>query len=113
MRAIGADQPLRASANNHWVHKLARAGFAAKGVVYFLVGTLALQAAFSGGKPAGKEGATREIGNLPFGDVLLVITGIGLLGYALWRAIEAAFDPDHEGALLRVAHVVSSVVHGS
>ncbi|HMJ13523.1 MAG TPA: DUF1206 domain-containing protein [Polyangiaceae bacterium] len=113
MRAISAGQPLRDSANHHWVHKLARAGFAAKGVVYFLVGTLALQAAFSGGKPQGKEGATREIGNLPFGDALLVVTGIGLLGYALWRVIGAAFDPDHEGVLHRIAHVVSSVVHGS
>ncbi|HEY6556404.1 MAG TPA: DUF1206 domain-containing protein [Polyangiaceae bacterium] len=118
MRAISAGQPLRDTANHGWVHTLARAGYAAKGVVYLLVGILAFQAATSGGKPAGKEGATREIGNLPFGDALLVLTGIGLGGYALWRLISAVFDPDHEGTdasgiVRRVGYGVSSVVHAS
>ncbi len=118
MRAIDAGQPLRDTANHSWVHKLARVGYATKGVVYSLVGILALQAATSGGKPTGKEGATREIGSLPFGDVLLVLTGIGLAGYALWRVIGAVLDPDHDGSdakgvFTRVGHFVSGLLHGS
>lgn len=118
MRAISAGQPLRDTANHSWVHKLARVGYATKGVVYALVGILALQAATSGGKPTGKEGATREIGTLPFGDVLLVLTGIGLAGYALWRLIGAVLDPEHDGSdakgiFHRIGHFVSAVLHGS
>ena len=44
-----------------WIERLARAGYVAYGVVYVLVGILAVQAAFVGvGKAASQEGALRR-----------------------------------------------------
>ncbi|WP_405773985.1 DUF1206 domain-containing protein [Streptomyces sp. NBC_00859] len=71
----------------------ARAGFAARGVIYVLVGVLALRIAFSdgGGAQADRGGAIAEIAHRPFGHVLLWILGIALAGMALWRLSEAFF----------------------
>jgi Domain of Unknown Function (DUF1206) len=55
-----------------WIERLARVGYVAYGVVYVLVGVLALQAAFGGGGAAtGQEGALRSILLAPLGKVLL------------------------------------------
>jgi hypothetical protein len=70
----------------------ARAGLTAWGVIYLLVGVLALQIAFGDGKQqADRGGALAEISDKPFGAVLLWALGAGLVGMALWRLSEAAF----------------------
>ncbi|MEU8578853.1 DUF1206 domain-containing protein [Streptomyces asoensis] len=70
----------------------AKAGFAARGVIYLLVGLLALQIAFGdSGHEADRRGALAEIAEKPFGSVLLWALGIGLVGMALWRLSEAVF----------------------
>ncbi|MFF4243037.1 DUF1206 domain-containing protein [Streptomyces sp. NPDC001822] len=71
----------------------ARAGFVARGVIYLLVGILALRIAFSdgGGKQADRGGAIAEIAEKPFGSVLLWALGLALAGMALWRLSEALF----------------------
>ncbi|MFJ5269532.1 DUF1206 domain-containing protein [Streptomyces sp. NPDC088358] len=70
----------------------ARAGLTARGVIYLLVGALALQIAFGdSGKQADRGGALAEIAQKPFGAVLLWALGIGLVGMALWRLSEAVF----------------------
>ncbi|MET8946391.1 DUF1206 domain-containing protein [Streptomyces sp. NPDC004542] len=70
----------------------ARAGLAARGVIYLLVGVLALQIAFGGsGKQADRSGALAELARHPFGAVVLWAVGIGLAGMALWRLSEALF----------------------
>lgn len=70
----------------------ARAGFAARGVIYALIGVLSLRIAFSGGgEQADRGGAIAEIAQKPFGTVLLWLLGIALAGMALWRLSEAAF----------------------
>ncbi|MFE2379634.1 DUF1206 domain-containing protein [Streptomyces sp. NPDC059398] len=71
----------------------ARAGFAARGVIYILVGVLAVRIAFSdgGGAQADRGGAIAEIAHRPFGHVLLWVLGIALAGMALWRLSEALF----------------------
>lgn len=77
---------------------LARAGYAAKGVVYGLVGGLALLAAFnSGGQTTGSRGALRSLLDQPFGQVLLGVIAAGLAGYALWCFVRAVFDPERDG----------------
>lgn len=97
---IGHQVKMRApSSAGEGVEKLARAGYAAKGAVYMTLGVLAVQAAVgSGGKVTGGEGAVQQIGSQPFGAVLLVLTAIGLAGYALWRGVEAVLDPEHKGS---------------
>ncbi|MGV2829693.1 DUF1206 domain-containing protein [Myxosarcina sp. GI1(2024)] len=81
------------------MEKLARFGYVAKGVVYLLIGILAVLAAFSvgGGKTTGTSGALRTVAAQPFGTVLLLLIGIGLFGYVIWRLIQAIKDPEHKG----------------
>lgn len=77
---------------------LARFGYVAKGFVYAAIGILALLAAFSiGGKTTDSNGALGAIANQPFGQILLALIAIGLVGYVIWRLIEAVKDPDNKG----------------
>jgi hypothetical protein len=70
---------------------LARAGRVSRGVVYGVIGILALKLALGdGGKAANQQGALKTIAHTPFGTVLLVLMAVGLAGYALWRLTRAA-----------------------
>lgn len=81
-----------------WFERLARLGYASKGLVYFIVGFLAAQAAFSiGGRTTDTSGALSEIVNQPFGKFLLFLVTIGIIGYALWRIVQTILDPEHQG----------------
>ena len=74
-----------------WIERLARFGYASKGAVYFLVGLLAVQAAFGpGGEKTGTEGALKTLVKQPFGQLLLGLVAFGLISYAMWRFVEAA-----------------------
>lgn len=80
------------------LEKLVRLGYATKGVVYGLIGLLALKAAFgSGGKTTDSAGVLQTIAAQPFGQILLAAVCIGLIGYALWRFIETFLDPENKG----------------
>jgi hypothetical protein len=107
MKLNDIEQPARQAAAHPWVEKLARLGHAAKGTVYFIVGLLAAQAAFGvGGKTTDSSGALEEIINQPFGKFLLGIVTVGLIGYALWRLVEAIFEPEkssQDGNAKRIA----------
>ncbi|MFB2769988.1 DUF1206 domain-containing protein [Pelatocladus sp. BLCC-F211] len=91
-------QPVRQATSHPWVERLARLGYAAKGLVYFVVGLLAAQAAFgSGGKTTDTSGALETIVIQPFGRFLLGIVTLGLIGYALWRLVQTILDPQYSG----------------
>ncbi|MFE9705475.1 DUF1206 domain-containing protein [Streptomyces sp. NPDC005930] len=82
----------RRAANGSAAEGAARAGLTARGVIYLLVGILALQIAFgSGNRQADRGGALEELADKPFGAVLLWALGAGLVGMALWRLSEALF----------------------
>jgi Domain of Unknown Function (DUF1206) len=73
---------------------LARAGFAARGVDYILIGWIAVQVAFGhSSQQADKTGALQEIGSTPVGGVLLWLLAIGFIGMALWQLSIAVFGP--------------------
>ena len=94
---------------------LARAGFVARGVVYVIIGILAIKLAVgSGGGNASQQGALRTIAAQPFGKLLLVLIAIGLGGYALWRLARAAIGHGPEGSdkgIDRVAAFASGIVY--
>ena len=70
---------------------LARAGFVARGVIYGVIGILAVKLAIgAGGKTTSQSGALKTIAHQPFGKVLLILVAIGLAGYSLWRLTRAA-----------------------
>ncbi|MGC9500183.1 DUF1206 domain-containing protein [Streptomyces sp. WG7] len=82
----------RRAANGSTAETAARAGLTARGVIYLLVGILALQIAFgTGERQADRGGALAELSDKPFGAVLLWALGLGLVGMALWRLSEALF----------------------
>lgn len=82
--------PDRATAEGETVDRLARAGFVAKGVLYAVVGVLAVQLAIGGddGDGASQQGAITTVAQQPFGRVLVVALAVGLSGYALFRAAQ-------------------------
>ncbi len=100
-----------------WIGGVARAGYAAKGIVYGAVGILAALAAVgSGGETTGSKGAIQAIGQQPFGGVLIGLLALGLLCYALWRFLSAFLDAegkgtDAKGMATRVGYFVSGCIH--
>lgn len=96
---------------------MARLGHAARGVVYCLVGGLALLAAISSsGQTGGSASALRTLVGHPFGRVLLVAIAIGLAFFAAWRALEAITDADRcgsewKGLATRAAHLMSGCIY--
>lgn len=101
-----------------WMGRLARIGFAARGLVYILVGLLAAGAAtgYGGGHTTDTQGAIRTVGRQPFGTVLLVLLGLGLAAYAVWRFAQAALDlegkgTDGKGLAVRASYAASGAVH--
>lgn len=86
-------------AAKNWIVPLARFGYAAKGVVYTVIGIVSIWAALTAGsQTAGSRGAMATILAQPFGRLLLGVLAIGLLGYAVWRFVEAALDTENKGA---------------
>jgi hypothetical protein len=102
-----------------WVRRFGRFGHMAKGVVYAMVGILALMAAAGmGGGTTGTSGALSTIADEPFGKLLLWLIGIGLIGYIIWELIKAAKDVEHNGTdskgiMKRIGYLVSAVIYGS
>jgi hypothetical protein len=102
-----------------WIERLARVGYVAYGVVYVLVGVLAVLAAFGeGGRTTSQEGALRSVLLAPLGSVLLCMVTIGLLAYAMWRLFQGFLDPEKEGRdakgiMKRSDHVINGLFHGA
>ena len=103
----------------HALQSLARAGFLVKGVLYMVIGALAIQVAFrAGGGFTGTRGALTAVLGQPFGRTLLLVAAIGLFGYGAWRILQGLFDPDRLGhrwlaVFTRVTLVVRGIVHGA
>src|SRR6266516_7764383 len=97
---------------------LARLGYAIKGVVYLIIGFLAVQLAVGvGGKATDQRGAIQTISALPLGKFLLVVVTIGLVGFALWCFIQALFDTEGKGRkakgiIARVGYAAVGVSYG-
>jgi len=109
------------SSPRRWVEPAARAGYATQGVLYGLIGALAL-AAITGddGAVGGTETAQRTLADQPFGQVLLVLVGAGMFALGAWRFVQAIRDPEgasrrdrRKGALKRLGWAASGIAHGA
>jgi len=103
-----------------WIRALSRLGYAAHGIVYLTVGALAVMVATGNGDGVelGKKGALHELHDKPFGQVLLAIVAVGLLGHATWKAVRAVLDPEREATGLkgvgkRIGWAFGALVHGA
>lgn len=100
----------------NWVDPLMRVGYAARGVVYVLLGAFALTAALGGGSTPDSKTALAKLLDMPLGNIMLGLVVIGLLAYALWKFVDAAWDldgkgDDPQGWGARSAQVISGVIH--
>lgn len=110
--------PDRADLAEHqaWIEPLARAGLATRGIVYLIIGGFAVFAAFGPSRAEGTEGAFATILSQPFGQILLGLVAVGLVGFAVWRVVQAYFDIDGHGGggkglAIRTGMVGSGLVH--
>jgi hypothetical protein len=96
---------------------LGRLGLVARGVVYAVVGILALKLALGdGGKAASQQGALKAVAAQPFGKVLLVLLAAGLAGYAIWRLTRAAVGhgrEDSDSGSERIAALASGLAYAA
>lgn len=94
---------------------LARTGLAARGVMYIIIGAIAVQVALDhSGRQADRAGALRLVARTPFGAVALWLLAIGFTGMALWRlsqAIWGAGGPDGSKASKRLAALARAVFY--
>jgi uncharacterized protein DUF1206 len=94
---------------------LARSGFVARGLIYGIIGVLAIKLALgAGGTTTNQQGALKTIAHQPFGEVLLILVAIGLGGYALWRLVHALIGHGPENSdsgFERLAALGSGIVY--
>ncbi|RUP14067.1 MAG: DUF1206 domain-containing protein, partial [Methylobacterium sp.] len=99
------------------IERIARFGYGARGVVYIVVGGLALLAALGhGGRAGDSKDALRAVMAGPFGAAIVGLIALGLAGFALWRLVEGITDADRRGTsakglAVRGAHLISAVLY--
>jgi hypothetical protein len=88
----------RRASDSQGVRALARAGLTARGVIYILIGWVALLVALGQStREADQQGALQLVASKPYGLVSLWLLAIGFAAYALWRLSEAVFGVTGEG----------------
>jgi membrane protease YdiL (CAAX protease family) len=109
-----ATRGARRAARSPAAHFLARAGLTARGVIYLLIGWVAVLVAIGhSSREADQQGALQLLAGKPYGLVSLWLLGIGFAAYALWRLSEAAFGMtgEKDGAGPRLISLGRTVVY--
>ena len=107
-------RPARRASGSPAAHFVARAGLTARGVIYILVGWVAVLVALGhSSREADQQGALHLLAGKSYGLVSLWLLGLGFAGYALWRLSEAAFGVTGEppGAVPRLKSLARAVVY--
>lgn len=93
---------------------LARIGFAARGLIYLLIGGSAARAALQSGAPAhGFTESVHDLIELPLGRTLIVALALGLTCFAGWLAVRGftqARRAEHAGRWLFAAGMLGDAV---
>jgi Domain of Unknown Function (DUF1206) len=109
-----AERQARRASNSPAAHVLARAGLTARGIIYILIGWVAVLIALGhGSHEADQQGALQLLAGTPYGTVSLWLLGIGFAAYALWRLSEAAFGVtgDGNGAAARLKSLGRAAIY--
>ncbi|MDQ3234666.1 MAG: DUF1206 domain-containing protein [Pseudobdellovibrionaceae bacterium] len=99
------------------VRVMFRLGYAAKGLVFLIIGVLALMTTLGqGGQLSDPADALKFINRQPFGQFLLLLMGVSLLGFVAWRAAQAIFNVEHKpqtgmNTLKRVGYAISGLTY--
>ncbi|UVL82405.1 DUF1206 domain-containing protein [Pseudomonas sp. B21-028] len=97
---------------------LARGGYAARGIIYLIIGIFALLAAQDSSKPKDSHKSLVALLSQPFGHVLVGLVVAGLLAFAGWRILQATQDVDHhgkdlKGLVIRAGLLAGGAVNGA
>jgi hypothetical protein len=113
----GSGRASRPAARGPVVSALARAGLAARGLMYVLIGVIAVQIALgSSRQQADRTGAVRLVAATPFGGLVLWLLAIGFTGLTLWQLSWVAWgSPEAEGrqAKARLTALGQAIVYGA
>jgi Domain of Unknown Function (DUF1206) len=110
-RSLRTRRAARQAANSKPMAWLARAGLAARGVTYVLVGIIAVQIAVDGSRQqADRAGAVRLVATTPFGSLILWLLVIGFAGMTLWRLSEAIWGSNEPGGHKAGQRIASLVI---
>jgi hypothetical protein len=88
---------VRSALGSDWFDRVARFGYAAKGVVFGGVGILALRHSTREGADADVPGLIENLAESPFTIAFLVLLILGFLAYAAWRYLQCFADVEEEG----------------
>lgn len=97
--------------------RFVRFGLASKGAVYCVMGILTVLTAFGmGGRKGDKATVFQFIYEQPFGKVLLILIGLGLLGFVALRFVQSVRDTDNKGnnvkgLVTRVGFAISAFLY--
>jgi hypothetical protein len=110
-----ADEVEQVVDRHPWITTVTRFGWGAKGIVYAVMGLLAVAIALSHApeEDASPEGALSVVLERPFGRPLLGVVSIGLVLYALWRLLSVVLErgADLHAWLNRVGYAFSGTFY--
>ena len=97
---------------------VARGGYAARGVLYLIIGIFALLAALDSTRAKDSHRSLEALLSQPFGYVLVGLVVAGLLAFAAWRVLQAIRDVDHHGKdmkgwIIRAGLLAGGVANGA
>ena len=91
-------QATKNGADSRPVDWAARLGLTARGVVYLLLGLLAVLVARGARAEVDQKGVLEQIIARPFGGAVVALLALGFACYSLWRLSEAVFGVDRREA---------------
>jgi hypothetical protein len=101
-----------------WIVRiLARVGYAARGIIYLLIGVLtALGTAGAGHGVGGSEGAFEAVVQEPLGKIILIAAAVGFFGFAVSYLIQAIArlprrQPKTRSLAIRGSYLISAAIY--
>ncbi|SPJ22251.1 DUF1206 domain-containing protein [Palleronia abyssalis] len=99
-----------------WAVPVMRLGYAGRALVYLAVAGVSLQSLFSGGSAEGTSSVFKTLETSTWGTVVLFVIFMGMVCYAAWRLIDAAWDlecygSDGEGIVARLGMCITGAIH--